>query len=112
MANGKIIQITGVVVDVEFPPDQLPELYNAIEVTRDDGSRLVFEVQSHLGDDTVRTVAMGSTDGLRRGTEVVDTGKPIAVPVGPSTLGRILNVLGEPIDEAGPIESETTYPIH
>ena len=101
MANGKILQITGVVVDVEFPPDQLPEIYNALEVTRDDGSRLVFEVQSHLGNDTVRTVAMGSTDGLRRGTDVVDTGQPIAVPVGPNTLGRILNVLGEAIDEGG-----------
>src|SRR5688500_12532149 len=105
MAQGKILAITGVVVDVEFPPDQLPEIYNALEVTREDGSRLIFEGQSHLGNDSVRAVAMSTTDGLRRGTEVNDTGQPIAVPVGPTTLGRILNVTGDPIDEGAPVQS-------
>jgi len=111
-ATGKILQIMGPVIDLEFPADQLPEIYNAVEITREDGSILVLETQTHLGNDAVRAVAMSSTEGLRRGTEAVDTGKPIAVPVGPNTLGRIFNVVGEPIDEAGPIEADEYYPIH
>ena len=105
MATGKIVQIQGVVVDVEFPPDGLPEIYNALSVTREGSDvPLILEVQQHLGNDWVRAVAMSTTDGLRRGAEAVDTGESIQVPVGPATLGRILNVLGEPVDNAGPVE--------
>jgi F-type H+-transporting ATPase subunit beta len=111
-ATGKILQITGPVIDVEFPNNQLPEIYNAIEVTRDDGSVLVLETQNHLGNDAVRAIAMSSTDGLRRGMDVVDTGQAIAVPVGPETLGRIFNVVGEPIDQQGPVGTTQTAPIH
>jgi len=111
-ATGKITQITGPVVDFVFPPDQLPDIYNAIEVGLEDGGMLVLETQTHLGNDQVRTVAMSSTDGLRRGTEGVDTGAAIQVPVGPETLGRIFNVIGEPIDEQGPVNAATYYPIH
>jgi F-type H+/Na+-transporting ATPase subunit beta len=120
-STGKIVQITGPVVDIEFPPDQLPEIYNAVEV-KVEGSlasggaggsnRIVMEVQQHLGNDWVRAVAMTSTDGLRRGMDATDTGKPITVPVGPATLGRIFNVIGEPIDEGGPVEATEFYPIH
>ena len=109
--RGKIVQVMGPVVDVEFPPDQLPEIYNSLEISRDRG-KLVVEVQNHLGNDWVRTVAMDSTDGLRRGMEVIDTGAPITMPVGPNTLGRIFNVLGEPIDNLGPVEAADRYPIH
>ncbi|MCC6313735.1 MAG: F0F1 ATP synthase subunit beta [Thermomicrobiales bacterium] len=111
-ATGKILQILGPVVDVEFPPDQLPAIYNAVEVTREDGPVLVLEVQTHRGNEVVRTVAMSSTDGLRRGMEAVDTGQPITVPVGPATLGRIFNVTGEPIDQAGPVNATERRPIH
>ena len=111
-ATGRIVQVLGPVVDVEFPPDQLPEIYNSVQVTRDDGSVLTLEVQSHLGNDWVRAVAMSSTDGLRRGMDVVDTGRSIAVPVGKETLGRILNVVGEAIDQAGPVEATQISPIH
>jgi F-type H+-transporting ATPase subunit beta len=111
-ATGTILQITGPVVDVQFPADMLPEIYNALEVTRDDGGVLTLETQSHLGNDAVRAIAMSTTDGLRRGAPVVDTGGPITVPVGPETLGRILNVVGQPIDEAGPVQATTEYPIH
>ena len=111
-ATGSILQITGPVVDVQFPADLLPEIYNALEITRDDGSILTLETQSHLGNDAVRAIAMSSTDGLRRGTPVHDIGGPITVPVGPETLGRILNVVGQPIDEAGPVVAKTHYPIH
>src|ERR1044072_8223021 len=99
--TGEILQITGPVVDVQFPPDMLPEIYNALHVTKEDGTVLTLETQSHLGNDAVRAVAMSSTDGLRRGAKVTDVGAAITVPVGPETLGRILNVVGEPIDEAG-----------
>ncbi len=113
---GKIVQIMGAVVDVAFPPGELPELYHALMVERDrtDGARgpLVLEVQQHLGNSWVRCVAMDSTDGLRRGMKVVDTGAPIMVPVGPQTLGRIFNVLGQPIDQAGEVQAEAYYPIH
>lgn len=111
-AKGKIVQVMGAVVDIEFPPDQLPEIYNGLDVTLDDGSNLVLETQQHLGNDWVRAVAMSSTDGVRRGMDAVDTGQAIAVPVGPETLGRILNVVGAPIDERGAVNAATTYPIH
>jgi F-type H+-transporting ATPase subunit beta len=111
-AKGKVTQVMGAVVDIEFPPEQLPEIYNALEITFDNGNVLVLETQQHLGNDWVRAVAMSSTDGLRRGMDALDTGQAIAVPVGPNTLGRILNVVGEPIDERGPVSAETTYPIH
>ena len=109
--EGKVVQIMGPVVDVEFPPDELPEIYSALEVLND-GDRLVVEVQQHLGENWVRCVAMDTTDGLRRGLVAVDTGVGITVPVGPATQGRIFNVLGEPIDELGPVETEVRYPIH
>src|SRR3989449_3252819 len=113
---GRVEQVMGVVVDVAFPGD-LPEIYHAlkVEVPEGDGRQsmdLVLEVQQHLGDDRVKTVAMDSTDGLRRGDAVVDTGGPITVPVGEQTLGRIFNLLGEPIDEGEPVEGEERWPIH
>lgn len=107
---GAISQVTGAVVDVKFDSD-LPEILNAL-VVDNNGSRLVLEVAQHLGESQVRTVAMDTTDGLVRGAEVVDTGEPINMPVGPETLGRIMNVVGEPVDERGPIETKTTLPIH
>jgi F-type H+-transporting ATPase subunit beta len=113
MAVGKIVQIQGVVVDVEFPSEGLPEIYNALEVRVEGSDKpLICEVQQHLGNDWVRAVAMSTTDGLRRGADAVDTGGPIMVPVGPATLGRIFNVVGEPVDNAGPVETDIEYPIH
>ncbi len=112
LATGKVVQILGVVVDVEFPSEHLPEIYNALTIDRPGQSPLVLEVQQHLGNDWVRCVAMSSTEGLRRGADAVDTGKAIEVPVGPPTLGRIFNVVGEPVDEAGPVHADTFYPIH
>src|SRR5213596_1111830 len=100
-AVGKITQVIGAVVDVQFN-GHLPAILNALE-TRNRGSRLVLEVAQHLGENTVRTVAMDTTEGLVRGQEVIDTAEPIAVPVGDETLGRIMNVIGEPVDEAGPV---------
>ena len=108
---GSIIEIKGVVLDVRFE-DQLPAIYNAVEITREDGTILVAEVQQHLGDNKVRAVAMDTTDGLARGTEVRDTGGPISVPVGERTLGRIFNVLGEVIDQAGDLPEGEKRPIH
>jgi F-type H+/Na+-transporting ATPase subunit beta len=132
--TGRIAQIIGPVVDVQFPAEHLPEIYYALEVdlsamvsTGEDGQsgdgaalkgveqgtgKLVLEVQQHLGNNVVRAVAMGPTDGLRRGLEVVDTGAPISVPVGPPTLGRLFNVLGEPIDAKGDVQADQKYPIH
>jgi F-type H+-transporting ATPase subunit beta len=110
-ATGRVIAITGPVIDIEFPQGQLPAIFNAVEVKRP-GESLVCEVQQHLGNNWVRTVAMTTTDGLARGVEAVDTGGPISVPVGPGTLGRVFNVLGEPIDEKGPVEYTERYPIH
>jgi F-type H+-transporting ATPase subunit beta len=107
---GKIRQVMGAVVDVQFD-DHLPEILNALETTNH-GTRLVLEVAQHLGESTVRTVAMDSSEGLVRGQEVTDTGQPIAVPVGDETLGRIMNVIGEPVDEAGPIKTAGTRAIH
>ncbi len=112
MANkvGKIRQVMGAVVDVQFD-GHLPEILNALE-TKNQGQRLVLEVAQHLGENTVRTIAMDSSEGLVRGQDVVDTGKPISVPVGDETLGRIMNVIGEPVDEAGPIKTSGTRAIH
>jgi F-type H+/Na+-transporting ATPase subunit beta len=119
MATGKVIQITGPVIDVEFPPGELPGIYNALEIARPaadgdgtDGGTLVVEVQQHLGNNWVRAVAMSSTDGLARGLDVVDTGAAITVPVGAATLGRVFDVLGHPIDGKGAVKSESNLPIH
>ncbi|WP_109468181.1 F0F1 ATP synthase subunit beta [Albibacillus kandeliae] len=109
-AKGKVTQIIGAVVDVQFD-DALPEILNALE-TENNGKRLVLEVAQHLGENTVRTIAMDATEGLVRGAVVTDTGAPISVPVGNATLGRIMNVVGEPIDEKGPIVADETRPIH
>jgi F-type H+-transporting ATPase subunit beta len=97
--QGKIVQCIGAVVDVEFPRDQMPKIYDALKM---DGSALTLEVQQQLGDGNVRTIALGSSDGLRRGNMVYNTNEPITVPVGKATLGRIMDVLGNPIDERGP----------
>jgi F-type H+-transporting ATPase subunit beta len=119
MNQGRIVQVIGPVVDVEFEPGRLPAIYNALEVAGVEikdifsySRRLVLEVAQHLGESTVRTVAMASTDGLRRGMAVVDTGGPISVPVGKETLGRILNIIGEPVDKGPAIQAKKTYPIH
>ena len=109
--EGKIAQINGPVVDVVYPTGGLPEIYDALEV-QDGDRRVVLEVQQHLGSDVVRTIAMDTTDGLCRGMAAVQTGGPITVPAGPEILGRLFNVLGEPIDERGPVETEERYPIH
>ncbi|TMB58140.1 MAG: F0F1 ATP synthase subunit beta [Chloroflexi bacterium] len=118
MATGKVIQITGPVVDVEFPAGELPAIYNALEIKRPGAaqkgvdSTLVVEVQQHLGNNWVRTVAMSTTDGLARGLKALDTGGPITVPVGEATLGRVFDVLGHPIDGKGAVKSKETLPIH
>jgi F-type H+-transporting ATPase subunit beta len=109
MSAGNIIEIIGAVVDVEFPRDSVPKIYDALKV---DAADLTLEVQQQLGDGVVRTIAMGSTDGVRRGLEVLNTGAPIMVPVGEKTLGRIMDVLGDPVDDAGEIGAETLLPIH
>jgi len=109
MNQGKIVEIIGAVVDVEFPRHDVPRIYDALTV---DNENLVLEVQQQIGDGVVRTIAMGTTDGLRRGLSVANTGKPIMVPVGKPTLGRIMNVLGKPIDEQGPINTDQFLPIH
>lgn len=112
MNKGKVLRVIGAVVDVVFPEGNLPEIYHALRVKREDGTELVLEVQQHLGESKVRTVAMDITDGLVRGEEVIDTGEPITMPVGPGTLGRLMNLLGDPIDEGGPVEAKTRIPIH
>jgi len=109
--KGSIVQIIGTVVDVEFPPDGLPAIYNALELDNS-GERLVLEVEQHIGNNWVRCLAMGPTEGLSRGVEVVDMGSPISVPVGPKSLGRLFNVIGEPLDGLGAVESEERWPIH
>jgi len=111
-STGRVVQVLGGVVDVAFPEGDLPELYEAISVEREGQEPLILEVQKHLGDNWVRTVAMATTDGLQRSVPAVSTDAPIKVPVGLSTLGRIFNVLGQPIDEAGKVEAEAYYPIH
>lgn len=110
--EGLISQIIGPVIDVEFQSGELPEIYNALKITKDDGTEVVAEVQQMLGSNKVRTVAMSSTDGLRRGMKVVDTKDSIKIPVGTSILGRILNVIGEPVDEIGPVDTQDYLPIH
>jgi len=110
--EGLITQIIGPVVDVEFPHGNLPEIYNALKITYDNGSTIVVEVQQMLGSNKVRTVSMSTTDGLKRGMKVVNTGEPIKIPVGNPILGRILNVIGEPVDNEGPIVTDTYLPIH
>ena len=112
MSTGKVVQIIGAVVDVEFPQNAVPQVYDAIKVTEGNLEGLVLEVQQQLGGGVVRTIAMGSSDGLCRGLNVVNTGESIQVPVGVETLGRIMNVLGEPIDEAGPIGEKARWSIH
>ncbi|KND56495.1 ATP synthase beta chain [Candidatus Paraburkholderia kirkii] len=109
MVEGKIVQCIGAVIDVEFPREHMPKIYDALIL---EGTELTLEVQQQLGDGVVRTICLGSSDGLRRGTMVKNTGKPISVPVGKPTLGRIMDVLGRPIDEAGPITSDVTRSIH
>merc|ERR1719178_644995 len=111
-STGKVTQVIGAVVDVQFD-EKLPKILNALEVDVPEGSgRLVLEVAQHLGENTVRTIAMESTDGLVRGQKCTDTGLPIQVPVGSATLGRILNVIGEPVDEQGPVKTKERAPIH
>jgi len=115
MANGTVSQVIGPVVDVEFETGSLPDILNALRVPKSGHAMdrdVVLEVQQHLGNNTVRTVAMSSTDGMSRGQEVIDTGAPISVPVGPKTMGRIFNVVGEPVDQMPAPETEKTYPIH
>jgi len=109
MSSGEIVQVIGAVVDVEFPRDEVPSIYQALRLENSD---LVLEVQQQLGDGVVRAIAMGTSEGLARGEKVKNTGEYISVPVGKPTLGRIMNVLGEPVDEAGPVETEERWPIH
>lgn len=109
MSSGRIVQIIGAVIDVEFPRESVPRVYDALQVSE---AETTLEVQQQMGDGVVRTIAMGSTEGLKRGLDVSDTGKPIQVPVGEETLGRIMDVLGDPIDEAGPIGEKERLPIH
>ena len=110
--EGLITQVIGPVIDVEFKSGILPEIYDAIEILVDENTKIIAEVQQHLGENRVRSVAMSSTDGIRRGMNVVNTAEPIKIPVGKNILGRILNVLGEPVDNAGSIEADTYLPIH
>ncbi len=111
MAKGKVAQVIGTVVDIEFPPDELPALYNAIEITAS-GSKVVLEVQEHLGNNRVRCLALSPTDGLGRGAEAIDTGAALSVPVGKATLGRLFDVMGEPLDNLGPVKAKERWPIH
>jgi len=110
--NGKITQIIGPVLDVEFSPGHLPKIYNAITIATENGDKIVAEVAQHLGENTVRAVSMQTTDGLTRGMEAEDTGQPISTPVGKEILGRVLNVIGEPVDNMGPVEAKERWPIH
>ncbi|MBI3946007.1 MAG: F0F1 ATP synthase subunit beta, partial [Armatimonadetes bacterium] len=110
---GQVVQIIGPVLDIRFPPESLPEILNAVEVKMPDSETpLIAEVAQDLGNDTIRCVAMSSTDGLVRGAAAVDTGKPITVPVGRNTLGRVFNLLGQTIDQMGPVTGNDYYPIH
>ena len=109
--EGTVIQVMGPVLDIRFADEQLPKLLSAIEIPAGDHT-IVAEVAQHIGDNVVRCIAMSSTDGLQRGTEAIDTGAPISVPVGDDCLGRVFNLLGQPIDEAGPVEAQEAWPIH
>ena len=109
---GKVTQVMGAVVDVAFEDGKLPEIMNALEINRNGDGKLVLEVAQHLGDSIVRTIAMDTTDGITRGEKVADTGNPIMVPVGPETLGRLFDVLGNTIDEKGKFSSKSKLPIH
>jgi len=111
MAKGRVAQVIGTVVDIEFPADELPTLNNAIEISQN-GGKLVLEVQQHVGNNWARCIALAPTDGIERGTEAIDTGAPIAVPVGRETLGRLFNIEGEPLDNLGPVNTKERWPIH
>jgi F-type H+-transporting ATPase subunit beta len=111
MAKGKVAQVIGTVVDIEFPPDELPALYSAIEIPHD-GGKVVLEAQEHIGNNWVRCLALSPTDGLERGVEAIDTGAPLAVPVGKATLGRLFNIMGEPLDELGAVKAKERWPVH
>ena len=111
MGTGKVVQVIGTVVDVEFPPDQLPSLFNAVEISLH-GEKLTLEVQQHVGNSWVRCLALGPTEGLSRGVDAIDTENPVLVPVGEETLGRLFNVTGEPLDNLGPVETPLRWPIH
>jgi len=111
MAKGRVVQVIGTVVDIEFPPEELPALYNAIEIPRKEGN-IVLEVEHHIGNNWVRCLSMMPTEGLERGIEAIDTGAPITVPVGKETLGRLFDVLGAPLDNLGAVKSELQWPIH
>jgi F-type H+-transporting ATPase subunit beta len=108
-STGKVSQVIGSVLDAKFPEGKMPEIYNALEL-QVQGQKLVCEVQQHLGGGAVRAVALGSTDGVARGQDIIDTGAPISIPVGLKSLGRIFNVLGEPVDEAGPVQVDERRP--
>src|SRR6478672_6937562 len=116
MNKGNIVQVIGPVVDVEFPNEkELPRIYNALEIEYEvngNPTKLTLEVQQHLGENWVRSVAMSSTEGLKRGMSVTDTGAPISVPVGDGVLGRVFNVTGDPVDDRGPVSFTKRYPIH
>jgi F-type H+-transporting ATPase subunit beta len=111
MAKGKVVQVIGTVVDVAFPSNQLPALFNAIEVITADG-KIVLEAEGHLPNNWVRCLSLSPTEGLERGAEAIDTGAALRVPVGKATLGRLFNVLGEPLDGLGKVNSEEAWPIH
>ncbi|MBM4432943.1 MAG: F0F1 ATP synthase subunit beta, partial [Chloroflexi bacterium] len=111
MAKGKVVQIIGTVVDIEFPPNELPALYNAIDIPVD-GGKVVLEVQDHVGNNWVRCLALSPTEGLQRGAEAIDTGASLSVPVGQATLGRLFNVMGEPLDNLGPVQATQFWPVH
>ncbi|MEJ2424671.1 MAG: F0F1 ATP synthase subunit beta, partial [Candidatus Thiodiazotropha sp.] len=109
MSSGKVVEIIGAVVDVQFPRGEMPKVYEALKIEE---ANLTLEVQQQLGDGVARTIAMGSTDGLKRGLAVTATGAPISIPVGQGTLGRIMDVLGNPVDEAGDVKADKLMPIH
>jgi F-type H+-transporting ATPase subunit beta len=111
MAKGRVVQVIGTVVDIEFPPEELPALFNSVEIPRN-GDKIVLEVQHHIGNNWARCLSLSPTDGLERGVEAIDTGAPLSVPVGEATLGRLFNVLGEPLDELGEVKADEKWPIH
>ncbi|HBJ37847.1 MAG TPA: F0F1 ATP synthase subunit beta, partial [Planctomycetaceae bacterium] len=115
VTSGRVTQVIGSTFDIEFPSGHMPPIYNAVKITSEHKGvslNLVGEVQQHLGGGRVRAIALGSTEGMMRGMEVIDTGKPVSVPVGKATLGRVFNVLGEPIDKRGPVSADDFWPIH